>query len=113
VLVELAREKAAPVAQIAKDLGISESCLRNWMAHADIEEGKKEGLTSSERKELAQLRRDKRRLETENEILRRAAAFSAREISPKWASGWSVTLPPTACPSRWPAGCWAFRPRGL
>jgi transposase len=72
--VELAREKTAPVAQIAKDLGISESCLRNWMARADIEEGRREGLTSDERKELVRLRRDKRRLETENEILRRAAA---------------------------------------
>jgi len=81
--VELAREKTAPVAQVAKDLGISESCLRNWMARADVEEGRKEGLTSSERTELAQLRRDKRRLETENEILRRAAAFFAREIGPK------------------------------
>ena len=48
------------------------------MARADAGEGKKEGLTSSERRELAQLRRDKRRLETENEILRRAAAFFAR-----------------------------------
>ncbi len=41
--VELARGKAAPVAQIAKDLGISESCLRNWMARADIDKGKKQG----------------------------------------------------------------------
>jgi transposase-like protein len=81
--VELAREKSAPVAQVAKDLGISESCLRNWMARADIEEGNKPGLTSDERKELVRLRRDKRRLETENEILRRAAAFFAREIGPK------------------------------
>ena len=53
------------------------------MARANAEEGKKEGLTSSERKELTQLRRDKRRLETENEILRRAAALFAKEISPK------------------------------
>ena len=81
--VQLAREGTAPVARIAKDLGISESCLRNWMARADIEEGKKEGLTSDERKELVRLRRDKRRLETENEILRRAAALFAKEISPK------------------------------
>jgi transposase-like protein len=81
--VELAREKTAPVSQIAKDLGISEWCLRNWMASADIDEGRKEGLTSDERKELVALRRDKRRLETENEILRRAAAFFAREIGPK------------------------------
>jgi transposase len=81
--VELAREKTAPVAQIAKDLGISESCLRNWMARADIDEGRQEGLTGDERKELVRLRRDKRRLETENEILRRAAALFAKEISPK------------------------------
>ena len=43
--VELARERP-PVAQIAKDLGISESCLRSWMASADIDEGRSEGLTS-------------------------------------------------------------------
>jgi transposase len=82
--VELAREKAAPISRIAKDLGISESCLRNWMARAGIDEGKKQGLTSDERKELVALRRDKRRLETENEILRRAAALFARDgIVPK------------------------------
>lgn len=81
--VELARERTAPVAQVAKDLGISESCLLNWMARAEVDEGRKPGLTSDERKELVALRRDKRRLETENEILRRAAAFFAREISPK------------------------------
>ena len=52
------------------------------MARADIDEGRKEGLTSDERKELVRLRRDKRRLETENEILRRAAALFAKEISP-------------------------------
>ena len=81
--VELARQKTAPVSQVAKDLGISESCLRNWLARADIDDGVKPGLSSDERKELAALRRDKRRLETENEILRRAAAFFAREIGPK------------------------------
>jgi transposase len=53
------------------------------MARADIEEGRREGLTGDERKELVRLRRDKRRLETENEILRRAAALFAKEISPK------------------------------
>ena len=62
--VELAREKTAPVAQVAKDLGISESCLRNWMARAYVDEGRKQGLTSDERKELVALRREKRRPET-------------------------------------------------
>ena len=82
--VELARERAKPVAQIAKDLGISESCLRRWMDLADVDEGRKEGVTSAERAELVELRRKLRVSEMENEILRRAAAFFAREnVLPK------------------------------
>lgn len=82
--IELARSKVKPIAALAKDLQISESCLRNWLAQADRDEGRREGLTSDERKELAALRREKRRLEVENEILRRAAAYFAREnVLPK------------------------------
>ena len=82
--VELARLREKPIAQIAKDLGISESCLRRWMDRADVDEGHKEGLSSDERKELVQLRRDKRVLEMENEILKRASAYFAREnVLPK------------------------------
>ena len=83
--VELARLGEQPIAAIAKDLRISESCLRNWMAQADADEGdKSERLTSKERTELAELRKDKRRLEVENEILKRAAAYFAREnVLPK------------------------------
>ena len=47
--VELARLREKPIAQIAKDLGISESCLRRWMAQDDVDDGRKEGLTSDER----------------------------------------------------------------
>ena len=82
--VELARLREKPIAQIAKDLGIAESGLRRWMAQADIDEGKKECLTSDERAELVQLRRDKRVLEMEVEILKRASAYFAREnVLPK------------------------------
>ena len=73
-----------PVAQVAKNLGISESCLRRWMDRDDVDAGRREGLTSAERKELVELRRRNRVLEMENEILKRASAYFAREnILPK------------------------------
>lgn len=82
--VELARQGDKPVAEIARDLGVSESGLRRWMAQADIDEGKRQGLSSSEKKELARLRKENRVLQMENEILKRAAAFFAKEnVLPK------------------------------
>lgn len=77
--VELAREHAKPLDQIAKDLGISSSCLRGWVKQADINRGDREGLTTDERAELVRLRREARTLAMENEILKRAAAYFARE----------------------------------
>jgi transposase len=78
--VELARERTKPIADLAKDLRISESCLRNWLAQAEADEaGSQTRLSSAEKKELAQLRRDKRRLEMEVDVLKRAAAYFARE----------------------------------
>ena len=82
--VELARRGEQPVAQIAKDLGISESCLRRWMAIDDVDSGRREGISSDERRELVELRRRTRVLEMENEILKRASAYFAREnVLPK------------------------------
>ena len=83
--VELARQKTKPVAELAKELRISESCLRNWMAQADADDGNDSArLTSNERAELAELRKKSKRLEVENEILKRAAAYFAREnVLPK------------------------------
>lgn len=78
--IELARARTKPIAEVAKDLRISESCLRNWLAQAEVDEnGSATQLTSKEKKELVELRRDKRRLELEVEILKRAAAYFARE----------------------------------
>ncbi len=77
--IELGRERAKPLAQIAADLGIAESCLRNWMRQADIDEGKKDGLTTSELEELRELRKENRVLKMERDILKKAAAFFASE----------------------------------
>ena len=83
--VELARMREKPVAEIAADLGISDSCLRNWMKQADLDEGRRsDGLTTAEREELVRLRRELRVAKMENEILKRASAYFAREnVLPK------------------------------
>lgn len=83
--VELARavdengKRLKPIADIARDLGISESCLRNWLAQADTDQGRREGTTSKEREELVALRRENRVLRRERDLLSRAAAFFAQE----------------------------------
>jgi transposase len=82
--VDLARSGQKPVAEIARDLGISESGLRRWMAQSDVEEGKVEGITRDERAELVRLRRENRVQAMEIEILKRASAYFAREnVLPK------------------------------
>jgi transposase len=82
--VELVRRGEQSATQIAKDLGISVSCLRRWVAVDDVDSGRKEGLSSDERRELVELRRRTRVLEMENEILKRASAYFAREnVLPK------------------------------
>ena len=72
------------VPRVAKDLGISESCLRRWMEVDAVDAGRKEGTTSAEKAELVELRRRNRVLEMEIEILKRASAYFAREnVLPK------------------------------
>ena len=83
-VVAVARKSDESIAKIAKSFGISESCLERWLAHADVEDGKRPGVTAAESAELRELRKRNRQLEQENEILRRAAAyFASREHSPK------------------------------
>lgn len=77
--VELARLRERPVAQIAEELGISDATLYTWLKQAAVDEGQRDGLTSDERAELVRLRRHNRTLEMENQILKRAAAYFARE----------------------------------
>ena len=82
-VVAVARKREAPIRQIAKDFGISESCLNRWLQQADIDDGVRPGVTREESAELRELKRRNRVLEQENEILRRAAAFFAKDIAPK------------------------------
>jgi transposase len=82
-VVRVARKHEAPINQIAKDFGISEATLHNWLKKADVEDGTRSGLNESERSELRALKKRTRLLEQENEILRRAATYFAKDLSPK------------------------------
>ena len=80
-VVAVARKREDPISEIAKDL-ISESCLRNWLTKADIDDGRRPGTSTSESAELKELRRRNRLLEQENEVLRRAAAYLSQANLP-------------------------------
>ena len=74
-VVAVARRGDTPIARVAKDFGVCESCLRNWLHRADVEDGHRPGVTRAESEEVRDLRRRNRLLEQENEVLRRAAAY--------------------------------------
>ena len=82
-VVAVARKGEAPLTQIAKDFGISEACLHRWLKLADVEDGVRPGVPVVEAAEIRELKKRNRILEQENEILRRAAAFFARDALPK------------------------------
>ena len=76
------REDGVTLAQVAKDFGIHEMTLNKWMRKADIEDGTRPGVTSSESAELRDLRRRNRLLEQEVKVLRRAAAYLSQATLP-------------------------------
>lgn len=79
-VVELVRQEGNTAASVARDLDLTETAVRDWVRQADVDDGRRsDGLTSSEREELARLRRENRVLREERDILKRATAFFARE----------------------------------
>lgn len=78
-VVELCRAGHRSIGQVARDLGLNETTVRNWVNQADIGAGTRDGVTIAEREEIARLRKENRRLREDRDILRRATAFFARE----------------------------------
>jgi transposase len=78
-VVDLCRSSGKRVGEVARDLDLSETVVRRWIAQCEIDNGRRDGLTTAEREELTRLRRENRVLREERDILKRATAFFARE----------------------------------
>ena len=79
-VVELCRSSGQTVGKVARDLDLTETVVRRWVAQAEVDSGRRTGLTTTERAELAQLRKENRLLREERDLLKRAMAFFAKEI---------------------------------
>jgi transposase len=75
--VRLVKESGRKISEVARDLGVTGESIRNWVRQYEIDNGQREGLSTSEREELQRLRRETRILKEEREILKKAAAFNA------------------------------------
>jgi transposase len=78
-IVERCRLGDRSIAQVAKDFNLVESAVRRWVEQADIDSGQRDGLSSGDRQELAELRRENHRLQADVDLLKRAMAFFAKE----------------------------------
>jgi transposase len=74
----------AAIQSIAGKLGMTAETLRLWVRRAEVDHGKRPGVTSAERERLRELERENRELRRANEILKAASAFFARELDPRW-----------------------------
>jgi transposase len=78
-VVALVHQDGNTAASVARDLDLTETAVREWVRQADVDDGRRDGLTTTERQELARLRKENRVLREERDILKRATAFFARE----------------------------------
>jgi len=80
--IRLVFESGRPIAHVARDLGLPPETLRKKVRQAEIDTGRREGLTCEEREQIRELRRENFELRRANEILKSASLFFARELDP-------------------------------
>ena len=80
--VELVRSSGKSIPQICSDLDLTETTVRNWVRQAQVDSGEREGLSSDERDELRRLRAENKTLKMQRDLLKKAAAFFAKDSDP-------------------------------
>lgn len=78
-VVALCQKGDRSMAEVARDLDLTETSVRRWVAQAEVDAGRRPGQTSAEQAEVAQLRKENRALREERDILKRAVSFFARD----------------------------------
>ena len=81
--IEQTGERFGVITRVAHQLGIGTESLRSWVRQAEVDGGRRPGVTSEERRRIAELEREVRELRRANEILKAASAFFARELDPR------------------------------
>ena len=81
--IEQTGERFGAITRVARQLGVGSESLRTWVRQAEVDGGRRPGVTTKERRRIAELERDNRELRRANEILKAAASFFARELDPR------------------------------
>jgi transposase len=81
--VEQTGERFGVITRVARQLGVGSESLRTWVRHAEVDGGRRPGVTTEERRRIAELEREVRELRRANDILKAASAFFARELDPR------------------------------
>jgi transposase len=81
--IEQTGERFGVITRVARQLGIGSESLRTWVRQAEVDGGRRPGITTAEQQRIAELERDNRELRRANEILKAAASFFARELDPR------------------------------